>query len=451
VSRPAVDRRRPPPPGVRRPFRFPPFAHRRLANGLDLWVAPFPHLPLVDLEIVVDAGGQHAPRHRPGLPSLHGALLSEGTESLTAPQIAQRMERLGGTLSSGVDWNVAGASASALAVHLEAAFELLVEVVRRPSFPAQEVERLRRQRLAELLRQRDQPRALAERHFARTVYGDAPYGFPLLGSEAALQAIERPEIVDFYRRHVHPGGAALVATGDVDPERLMALAEAALADWPAAEPAGEPAIEPLVLEHNKVVLVDRPEAAQTQLKMGHASVPRRHPGYPVRVLLNAILGGSFISRLNLNLRERHGITYGVRSSFVRRRGPGPFQIDSALATEAAGKAVREILAEVERIRQEPVSAAELDGARGFMIDVFPYTVQTLNDVSQRLEDLSVYRLGDDYYEHFPAQLADVSAAQIRDAAQRLLHPQRMAIVAVGPAAQLAPQLEPFGPLEIVSP
>jgi zinc protease len=200
-----------------------------------------------------------------------------------------------------------------------------------------------------------------------------------------------------------------------------------------------------------VLVVDRPEAAQTQLQLGHVSVPRSAPGFTERVLLNTILGGSFTSRLNLNLREHHGITYGVRSSFVRRTGPGPFLVRAAVDTDKAGLATRETLGEIERLRENGVTDEELRDAQQFLIGVFPYTVETVGDLAQRLEDLVVYDLPDDHFNGHADRLGAVTTAGVHKAAQQHLHPEDATIVAVGPAKILEPQLAAFGAVEVVTP
>ncbi len=446
-----VDRTAPPPPGPIQPFRFPEFRRARLAGGLTVVAAPRSSSPLALVELVVPAGGQHTPPGGAGLASLTAALLDEGTVEKSAMDIAARIEQLGGSLATGVDWNAAYVLVNVLARHLPEALELLAEVAARPTFPPEEVERLRRQYLAELLQRRHQPDSLANEVLARVVYRGTVYADPLSGTEASLGALTRPEILAFYRRHYRLGDAALIAVGDLDPDDLTArLAE--LFDPPQDGPAPPPpAIAPPPLPGLSLHLVARPRAAQTELRVGHAGVPRDHPDRFALALLNSILGGKFTSRINLNLRERHGYTYGAESRFVPRQGPGPFQVAAAVATEAVAAALAEILAELRRIRQEPVTDGELRDAKSYLAGTFPYRLQTLGDVVQRLEDLVVYDLPDDEYAHYLERIEGVTRDEVLAAARQHLYPDRLAVVAVGPAEEIEPQLGQLGEVTVWDP
>ena len=201
----------------------------------------------------------------------------------------------------------------------------------------------------------------------------------------------------------------------------------------------------------RVVIVDRPGAAQTAFRLGHAGPPRHHEDFHALMVLNVVLGGKFTSRLNLNLRERHGFTYGVQSQFARRRGPGPFYVKSAVATDVAGAAIRETLHEIDRLRDAPPTIDEIRETQDYMLGVFAYTLQTIHDIGNRIEALVAYDLPADYYDTYPGVLAEVTQDEMLDVAQRHIRPDDMVIVACGPAEALKPQLEPFGAVEIVTP
>ena len=204
--------------------------------------------------------------------------------------------------------------------------------------------------------------------------------------------------------------------------------------------------EPVAADTNRVLLVDRPSAAQTELLIAQVGIARSHPDYPVATVMNSLLGGKFMSRINLNLRERHGFTYGASSRFARRLGPGPFSVATALANDVVGAATREILAELRRVREEPVTEEELGETKSFLQGVFPYTVQTLDGLAARLEDLAVFSLPLDYYDTFTERLAAVTADEVLRVAREVLAPERMIIVAVGPPAILEQQLAELGPV-----
>lgn len=446
-----LDRTRPPGAAPPLPFRFPPFLHRRLLPGLDLYAAHVPRAPMVSVELILPRGGQSDPPGARGLASLTADLLDEGTERRSGPELADWVERLGGSLSASADWDASYLACTLLAEHLPQALALLAEVALAPSFPEAEVERLRKRRLAELMRRRSSPAALAEERFARALYDGGPYGYPMIGEEGDLRRLDRGAAARFYQDALYRGGATLIASGDLDPAALAGTVSELLAAWPA-----EPALAPVGIELRAaggiaVHVVDRPQAAQTELRLGHPGPPRNHPDRVPLSVMNSLLGGKFISRINLNLREKHGYTYGAHSSFANRLGPGPFQVSAAVATESAGAAVAETLGELRRLQGEPPAAAELADAVQYLEGVFPYTLQTVESVAQRLSQLAVFGLADDYFDRYFVELREVTPETVREVAARHLCPDTSAVVAVGPAATLVPQLERFGPVAVWSP
>ena len=447
----AVDRTRPPAAAPPLPFRFPPFLHRRLLPGLDLYAARVLRAPMASVELILPRGGQSDPAGARGLASLTADLLDEGTERRSGPELATWVERLGGSLSATADWDASYVACTLLAEHLPQALALLAEVALTPSFPEPEVERLRKRRLAELMRRRSSPAALAEERLGRALYAGSPYGYPLIGEEGDLGQLDRGAAARFYQWALHRGGATLIASGDLEPEALAATVTDLFASWPAELAPVPPPIEPVTAAGIAVHVVDRPQAAQTELRLGHPGPPRNHPDRVPVSVMNSLLGGKFISRINLNLREKHGYTYGAHSSFANRLGPGPFQVSAAVASESCGAAVAETLGELRRLQQEPPEPAELADAVQYLEGVFPYTLQTVESVAQRLSQLAVFGLADDYFDRYFVELREVTPEEVRAVAARHLRPDTSAVVAVGPAAVLVPQLERFGPVAVWSP
>jgi zinc protease len=459
----AIDRSSPPPPGEVHPFHFPHFVRRRLPSGVLAYAAQLPGVPLASVDLLAAAGAQHDPAGREGLATLTAALLDEGAAGRNAMEIAGGIERLGGQIGTGADWDVGYVGILSLSRHLEAGLRLFSEVATAPTFPEAEVERLRRQRLTELLRRRHQPAAIADEQLAAAIYQDTVYAHSPLGTQASISSLGGEELLDFYRRRYRLSEAILIAVSDLDPEDVLARADAALAFSPSlatgtsrdAAAGGEavreqPEIHPAPLPGTRLYVVDRPGAAQTELRMGHASVPRAHPDFTTLTFLNTLLGGKFTSRINLNLRERHGYTYGAATRFAGRLGPGPFVISAAVATESTGAAASEVLSELRRIRDEPVTREEMEETRSYMLGVFPYTVQSIGDVSRRLADLAVYGLPDDHFDRYLRAIASLSRADVQEAARRHIDPDRLAVVAVGPAELLRGQLEPLGEVTLCS-
>ena len=446
-----LNRLQPPAPGKPRSFAFPKFRQKRLDNGLQILTARSPRVPLSSLQILVPAGGQYDTVDKPGLASLHGAMLDEGTEHRTALEIARRVDGMGGSVGSGTGWNMAYAEVVTLARHMDSGRELLAEMVRAPDFPQREIDRLRQELLAEMLRRKGAPSSLAQRFFATVVYGDTVYGRPLIGTEESVHKLDRQSLQNFYQHHVGPVGSTVIAVGDLDPEAEIGRIEDAFGDWQSPASPDLPVIEPPSIQATEVHIVDRPGSAQAQLQLGHASVARNHPDFARMLVLNTIFGGKFTSRINLNLREKHGFTYGAHSFFARRRGPGPFAVSAAVGTDVAGAAIEQLLLEMRRIREQPVERDELTETQDYLVGVFPYTLQTIGDLAKRLEAIAVFDLPLDYYDSYPGSLYDIRRDDLLETARRRLHPERLVIVAVGPAEDLSPQLEGFGPVTVHQP
>ncbi len=453
----AVDRTAPPPPREIRAFRFPPFLRTRLPNGLDVVAAHLPGPPLVSLEIVSPAGAQYDAEETAGAAILTASVLDEGTARRSALEIAAAAERLGGYFATGADWDVGYLATGLLASHWREGLELLADVAVAPTFPQDEVERLRRQRMAEILRRSQDPAAVADDRLQLEIYRGTAYAHPLYGTEKSISRLDREDLLAFFRGHYGFAGSTLIAVGDFDPEELLLEAEGAFGAAGPPGPLGtlgtvpaRPEIHPVPSSGITVHIVDRP-GAQAELRLGHVGVPRTHPDFIVLAVLNSLLGGKFTSRINLNLRETHGYTYGATSRFSARMGPGPFVVNAAVETAAAGAAAREVLHELRRIRESLVEPDELAETLGYLLGVFPYSLQTIGDVTRRLETITVHGLADDYYTRYLERIAAVTREEILEAARRHLDPERIVVVAAGPAEILEPQFAGMGPVSVWSP
>ena len=442
-----LDRSQPPAAGRLRPFIFPPFLRRKLPSGLEVLAARQPAVPLLSIDLVFPAGAQHDAPGRAGLATLTASVIDEGTRRRSSQEIASWVEQLGGFFASGADWDEGYLGTGLLARHLEEGLDLLTEIATEPTFPEHEVERLRKQRLAEILRRGHDPSWLADEKLTDVIYRGTVYARPVLGDAAGVSTLDRETLVSFYRRHYTRRGAVLIAVGDLDPEDLLRRVEGRFQEL-LEDPAELPDIRPEPLEGVSIHIVDRPGAAQTELRLGHPGVSRKNPDYIPLIVLNALLGGKFTSRINLNLRERHGYTYGATSRFSARLGPGPFIVDAAVATESTGAAAAEVLFELRRIREELVRPSELEETVSYITGVFPYTFQTIGEFAKRLENLAVYGLPDDYYDRYLERIVSVTREELLEVARRNLHPDNIAIVAVGPAESLAPQFEGMGSVTV---
>ncbi len=440
-----LDRSRPPQPGVLRPFHLPEIHRRSLSNGVPVTVAEVHKLPIVTLTLLVEAGGMVEDPARAGLASLTAALLESGAAGRTAAQIAEAIEMLGVNLDTGASWNAAQAGLTALRSRLEPAAQILTDLVRRPTFPQDEVERLRRERLAQIVQRRADPRALAGKMAVRFIYApESPYSRPLGGSTETVERLTRQDVTGFHATRYAPADAAVVVVGDIAMDEAVALAEEHFGDWAGAAEEIPPIEVSPCSERRQVVIVHRPGSVQSEIRVGQIGVARDTPDYFPLTVMNTILGGAFSSRLNLNLREKHGYTYGASSGFAMRRRPGPFLISTAVQTEVTHLAVTEILREVEGIREAPVTPQEIEDARNYVAGVFPLRMQTTDGLAARLMEMVVYDLPEDHLHRYRERILEVTEEEVLRVARAHLHPERMTTLVVGDAAQIQGPLEQLG-------
>jgi zinc protease len=447
-----------PMPGQPRPYEFPAFSRTRLANGLEVIVAPMAGRPLVSASLVVRNGAADDPDDDGGALVLAARALSEGTSRYDAVALVEATERLGAGLHADAGWDASTISVEVPAERLEPALELLAEMAAHPTFPTREVERLREERLNDLLQARAEPRRRVEEAFIGTIYGPAsPYRRPAGGVAETVEGLDPARLAAAWARGFDPAGMTLIVAGDISavpgeggPARL---AERLLGGWTAsagAVPAG--AISAVAGESARTIKVlDRPGSVQTELRVGHVGVPRRIDDYAGLSVMSAILGGLFNSRLNMKLREEKGYTYGASASFDPRRSAGPFAARVAVNTEVTVPALVDLLAELGRIGQDPVTPAELGAARDFLIGVFPLRFETPGPVVGALSGLVVHDLPDDELATYRSRIEGVSAADVQAIAQARIRPDQAAIVMVGDAARIAPDLEALdlAPLEVI--
>lgn len=419
-------------PGPARDYRFPHFERAGLPNGLRVVVAPIRRLPIASVLAVVDAGALWDERGREGTASLTAKLLLEGAGTLEGAELTERFERLGATIEAGADWDASVVSMTATTQQLAEAFGLFATVVRHPLLRQREIERLKAERLADLLQQRAEPRGLADESFEAAVYHAASrYSTSLGGSTDSVGEITEADIGTLYKARYTPTTTTLIVTGDVDMKSVVELARAHFGDWAGASRRGVPAADLPARVTRAIHLVAKPDAQQSELRLGHTGVPRTHPDYFDIVVMNAILGGLFNSRINLNLREAHAYTYGASSAFDWRRDSGPFVVSTAVHTDATAEAITEIVTEIERIRREAIPMQELSLATSYLDGVFPIRYETTAAVAAALANQVIYGLPDDYFDAYRTRIRAVTADSVLAAARKHLAPDRLQAVVVG--------------------
>lgn len=450
----AFDRTRPPALGATPTLTVPAVHTGRLANGPAVHVVEHRELPLVQVTLTL-AGGGRLDRDQPGLASFTANLLDEGAGRRDANALQSELAFLGASLSTSASWDVTTVSLKVATRNLEAALDLMADVVLRPAFSARDVARQRELRLAALLQARDRPEAVAGLVVARAVFPEGhPYHHQLAGDSASTATLDSALVRDFWTRAADPRRSTLYLVGDITPARARTLATKAFGGWraPAAPlPLVAPgAVAAAPRPATRVILVDKPGAAQSVLSIGAPGVERGSPDYPALVVMNTLLGGSFSSRLNDILREQRGYTYGARSDFAFRPVPGPFGAGASVRTDVTDSSLAIFFREFARIRTEPVSAAELERTRQYLVlgalDNFEMNAQ----VAGALTGLDVFGLP---LGTIPADLAAmerVTADDVRRVAERHLDPARLTVVVVGDVTKIRPGIEALGlgPIEI---
>ena len=442
-----------PVPGTPRPYEFPHTVRTTLPNGLEVIVTPMAERQLIAASLAIRSGAADEPDAVAGATVLAARGLTEGTEVRDAIALTEAAERLGASLHAEAGWDATSAGLDVPASRLAAAMELLAEVVRRPSFPEAEVDRLRDERLTDLLQAKADPRRRADEAYVSSIYApSSPYHRPAGGTAETVGSLTAAELRAVHDRAYTPGRSALIVAGDIDPDEVLKAAEALFGDW-----AGEPGADAAAIDDTSAItgryvrVVHRPGAVQTEIRIGHPGLARRNPDFHAASVMSAILGGLFNSRLNMNLREEKGYTYGASAGFDMRRGRGPFTARAAVNTEVTIPALDEFRRELDRIRQEPVTDAELRSARDFLVGVFPLRFETPGPVAGSLAGLFVHRLPQDELTRYRDAIEAVTAEDVLRVAQEQIHPDKAAIVLVGDHDTFAAALEAenLGPIEVI--
>jgi zinc protease len=414
-----------------------------LPNGLTVIHNYNPAVPMVAAELVVKTGSEANPLAQPGLASFTAQLLDEGTASRSAPEIADQVAQLGAFMATSSSADSSRAQITSLKTSFPAALDLLADVVQHPAFPTAEVERQRASRLGALAQMRESAPAVAARVEAAALYGERhPYGYVELGTESSLKATTQADLQTFWQQHYAPNNAALVVSGDITLAELKTLAQSRFGDWKQKEVA-PPVPATVQTTKARLVMVDKPGAPQTAVRVSIIGPARNTPDFAPLQVMNAALGGLFTSRLNMNLREAKGYTYGVRSQFQYRRTPGPFAIAASFRTDVTGPAVSETLKEVRALIAKPMPKAELANARSSQVLSLPGQFETNQSIGASLANTYIYGLGLDYYAKLPKRFAGVTGAQVQQVAKKYLQPQDMVVIAVGDKAKIESQLSPL--------
>ncbi|MBI3046794.1 MAG: insulinase family protein [Acidobacteria bacterium] len=443
------------PPALAPPpqLKLPAVEKRALRNGVPVWIIEAHEVPIVQVSLVVRAGAGTDPPDRFGAASLAAAMLDEGAGARSALQIADTVEFLGATLTTTSGFDAAAIRLNVPVQQLDEGLAIMADIALRPTFPAADLDRLRQERLTALLQARDDPASIAAVAFSRIVFGRTHrYGTGTIGTEATVKAMSVEDLRAFHASYYQPLNATLLVVGDITADAVVPQIEQHFGAWSPTAAFKEPAAVPVArqLTGREVYIIDKPDAEQSQIRIGWVGVPRATPDYFPLLVLNTVLGGSFTSRLNQNLREKHGYTYGASSFFDMRLSAGPFVAAAGVQTDKTAEALGEFFAELNAIRM-PIAADELAKAKNFIALGFPAEFETITDLARRLEELVVYRLPDDYFEQYVPNVLAVTAA-VRQAAERYIQPSRFAVVVVGDRKTIEPGIRALnlGPVQVMT-
>ena len=432
-----------PKPGPQPKLTLPPIEKAKLSNGLELWMVEQKELPIVSMNLVFKTGSSNEPDDRTGVSAMVSQLLDDGTKTRSAVEIAEQLQSIGANLNSGNSWDSSNITLQTLTKNLDPALDIFADVVQNPAFPAKELESLRGRSLIGLRQQRSNPNAISNVVYNRVLYGEHPYGRQ--NTEATLKAITRDDLVKYYDATYRPNNGVLIVVGDYNKTTLKEKIEKAFAGWKPGDVSARslPAAKPI--EKARIFIVDRPGSAQSVVSVGQIGVDRMNPDYHALTVMNRILGGGFTSRINMNLREDKGYTYGARSNWSFRRGAGPFSAGGDIQTAYTKEAVAEFVKELSDIRSgRPVTPKELEYNKQSLIRQYPSGFETVGAISAQLANLVVYDLPDSYFNDYIAKINAISVEDVNRVAKEYLDPSKMAIVIVGDRKVIEPGLKDLG-------
>jgi len=431
-------------------IKLPPLHESRTGSGLTVLVSPRGPLPLVALRLTILGGSSTDPKGREGLADFTTQLTRRGTARMSADEINEAVEYVGGSLYSGVSEDAVTFGVTAPAEHAGAMLDVLAQVATEPSFPQAEVDSGRERALAQLANDLDDPALLADRALLRALWGDHPYGHDTAGTARSVEALGREDVARFHRERLGPRIASLVVVGAVDPEEMAAAADRAFARWSGGpETAPPPPVPERAALAGRVIVVDKADLTQSQVRLGSLAFRKAHPDYLASQAVNAVLGGGFTSRLVDEIRVNRGLSYGASSYFDPSRAGGSFQVSTFTKTEATREIVTVALEEVRKMRAKGPRPSELEKAKTYLCGLYPLRLETNESLAGAIADIRLNGLGDDYLARYRSRVMEVSTAKAAELAARWFLPEDGRVIAVvGRARSVVPQLESLGPVEV---
>jgi zinc protease len=432
-------------------IKLPEIKKEILDNGLKVIVIEHHELPVVAFRLVLKSGSAYDPAGKAGLADLTAGLLRKGTKTKNATQIAEEIDFVGGTLGAGADWDATFATCRVLNKYFDTGLDLLTDIILNPTFKEDEIERLRRQTLAGIMQQKDDPGSVAEENFRKFVFGEHPYGQPREGTEESVSGITREDIVNFYETYYVPNNAILAVVGDVKTADVLKKVKSKFGSWEKREFATPNFVQPPQIKGHQILLVDKPDLTQSYIKIGHFGIDRKSPDYfPVRVMNYILGGGGFASRLMDEVRAKRGLTYDIGCNFDSYKLKGAFEVSTFTRIDSTLGAIQATLDQIKRIRTEKVSPKELSETQSFYDGYFPLQFETPEQIATQILIVEIHDLGEDYIKNFRKNINAVTADDILRVAQKYLDPDNIKLVVVSKAKEVKPKLESLGQVEVTS-
>jgi zinc protease len=426
-------------------IKLPEIQKAQLSNGLQVWLVERHQLPLVAFNLVLQAGSDHDPMNQPGLASMTADVIDEGTKSRSTLEISEEFESIGASFNINSSWDGTFITLNCLSKFMAKGLDVFADVLLNPIFPQKEFDRQQKQRLTSLMQQKDQATTIANNAFSRIIYGtNHPYGENPSGTEASIKGITVADLQKFYQIYYKPNNATLIIVGDTKMSEVMPILEKALASWTKGEVPKFTIPEPAPIVKTTIYLIDKPGAPQSEIRIGYPALERSTPDFFAVSVTNRMLGGQFMSRINLNLREKHGFTYGARSAFNFLKGKGPFSASSGVQSSKTDSSVQEFLYEIKQMHDKGMTPEELEFVKKGLIGNFALNFETSRQVAASLQSLVLYDLPENYFDNYLQNIEAVTAPDIQRVSTKYLDASKMAVVVVGDVATIKSGLEALG-------
>ena len=433
----------PPRPLAARPVTFPPYQMQTLPSGLRVIAVSHHEQPVISIRLLVGAGSSLDLKGKTGLAHLTASLLDQGTTTASAGEMNDTIDFIGGSMGAGAGTDLSYLNMLVMKDSFDTGLKMLSDMARHPAFSPAEIERQRQQLLSSLQVSVEDPGFIANSVFDRLVYGNHPYGLPQTGTPETLASITREDLVAFHQKYFAPNNAILAVVGDITPEEAFAGVRRAFGDWERREVAGSTFVEPPT-PTRRVVIVNKPDAVQTELRVGNVGIPRNHPDYMAVNMAIRILGGEGSNRLHQVLRTARGLTYGAQANFDTYKDAGDFEAETNTRTAATGEVLRLIVDEFQRLQRERVNERELADAKAYLAGSFPLTIETPNAIALQILNVLFYGLPIGELQSFRERVNAVTVDDIQRVARLYLKPDRLSVVLVGNAAAFTNQLANIG-------